>query len=77
MGSPGGHDEAIRTTELALKYGYRHLDTVRLLLVVYQPFHRRLVNRPIYPARRRPAMVNASYPALSSVELTTTLYTSQ
>ncbi|PVF95249.1 putative GCY1-galactose-induced protein of aldo/keto reductase family [Serendipita vermifera] len=27
MGSPGGHDEAIRTTNLALKYGYRHLDT--------------------------------------------------
>jgi hypothetical protein len=29
MGSPGGAEEATRTTELALKLGYRHIDTVR------------------------------------------------
>ena len=29
MGSPGGAEEAARTTELALKLGYRHIDTVR------------------------------------------------
>lgn len=27
MGSPGGHEEATRTTELALSLGYRHIDT--------------------------------------------------
>lgn len=31
MGAPGGGEEAFRTTKFALKFGYRHLDTVSAL----------------------------------------------
>lgn len=33
MGSPGGAEEATQTTQLALKLGYRHIDTVNQIII--------------------------------------------